>query len=101
MPTPALDPEIILGLDGYLRPDIPNLLRRHEKFRKWKDVIEEHEGGYDQFTKGYLKFGFNVGENGGVVYREWAPNAREAYLVGEFSKYGSSCRLGPDDGWCL
>jgi 1,4-alpha-glucan branching enzyme len=86
MPTPALDTEIVLALDGYLRPDIPNLVRRHEKFRKWKEVIEQHEGGYDQFTKGYLKFGLHMGDKKEVMYREWAPNAKEAYLVGDFSK---------------
>ena len=96
MPTPALDPEVVLALDGYLRPDIPNLVRRHEKFRKWKDVIEQDEGGYDQFTKGYLKFGLHMGKKGEVVYREWAPNAKGACLVGDFSEsrlsFSSLCR---------
>jgi hypothetical protein len=87
MPTPALEVETVLELDGYLKPDIPAILRRHEKFRKWKDTIEQYEGGYDAFTKGYLKFGLNVGKSGEVVYREWAPNAKQAYLIGDFSEF--------------
>lgn len=63
------------------------------------------EGGLDTFTKvhhstthariiaqlltniqGFDKFGFNVLSNGDILYREWAPNALEAYLIGEFSE---------------
>lgn len=86
MPTPRINPETVLAIDGYLKPDIPAIVQRHDTFRKWKDTIEQHEGGYDQFTKGYLKFGLNVGPNGEITYREWAPNAKEAYLIGDFSK---------------
>lgn len=86
MPTEALDPKTVIALDGYLEPNIPAIQHRHESFRKWKDTIEQHEGGYDNFTKGYLKFGFNIAPSGAVVYREWAPNPKEAYLIGDFSE---------------
>lgn len=92
MPTKPLDPKAIVEIDGYLEPDVPNIVKRYDLFRQWKDTIDEHEGGYDNFTKGYLKFGLNVGSNGEVVYREWAPNAREANLIGDFST-STSCRL--------
>ncbi|KAF8195617.1 glycoside hydrolase family 13 protein [Mycena galopus ATCC 62051] len=93
MPTEALDPKIVLKLDGYLEPNIPAIVHRHNVFRKWKETIEQHEGGYDNFTKGYLKFGLNIGSNGEVVYREWAPNAKEAYLIGDFN-YLTTYKLG-------
>ncbi len=89
MPASPLDPKVVLGIDGYLEPNVPAIVHRHDLFRKLKDAIEQHEGGYDSFTKGYLKFGLNVGSNGEVVYREWAPNAKEAYLIGDFSEYRS------------
>lgn len=85
MPTPPLDPQVIIDIDGYLRPNVPAIIERYNTFKGWKDTIEEHEGGYDNFTKGYLKFGFNVGPKNEVVYREWAPNAKEAFLIGDFS----------------
>ncbi|KAJ7232223.1 glycoside hydrolase family 13 protein [Mycena haematopus] len=87
MPTEPLDPKTVLKLDGYLEPNIPAIVHRHDAFRKWKDTIEQHEGGYENFSKGYLKFGLNVGSNGEVVYREWAPNAKEAYLIGDFNEW--------------
>jgi 1,4-alpha-glucan branching enzyme len=93
MTTKALDPQVVLDIDGYLKPNVSDIVKRHDIFRKWKDTIAEHEGGYDNFTKGYLKFGFNIGPNGEVVYREWAPNAKEAYLIGDFSTFASlPCR---------
>lgn len=76
----------ILELDGYLEPFIPAIQHRYEKFKQWKDMIELHEGGYDKFSKGYDKFGINVQPNGDIVYREWAPNANEAFFIGDFSK---------------
>jgi 1,4-alpha-glucan branching enzyme len=36
--------------------------------------------------QGYETFGFNVKENGDILYREWAPSATEAHLIGDFSK---------------
>lgn len=87
MPEKHLSPETVVAIDGYLKPNVDQIVKRHDLFRKVKDDIEQHEGGYDSFTKGYLKFGLNVGLNGEVVYREWAPNAREAFLIGDFSEY--------------
>lgn len=36
--------------------------------------------------QGFEKFGFNVKPNNDIIYREWAPNALRAYLIGDFSK---------------
>ncbi|KAF9076977.1 glycoside hydrolase family 13 protein [Rhodocollybia butyracea] len=87
MPTKSLDPKVVIDIDGYLEPEVPHIVKRYELFRQWKDTIDEHEGGYENFTKGYLNFGLNVGTKGEIVYREWAPNAREAYLIGEFNQW--------------
>ena len=80
-----LNTQRILQLDGYLEPFLPVIERRYKQFQQWKNVIFEHEGGYKNFMKGYETKGFTVKEDGTVVYREWAPNAREANLIGEFS----------------
>jgi 1,4-alpha-glucan branching enzyme len=49
--------------------------------------IDQHEGGIDKFSQGYKKFGFIVAKDE-LTYTEWAPNAKEAYLIGEFSDWG-------------
>jgi len=81
----TFDEKTILSIDSWLEPFLPAIAHRHQSFIKWKNTIQDHEGGYDSFTKGFLKFGLNVQEDQSVVYREWAPNAREAVLIGDFS----------------
>jgi hypothetical protein len=61
-------------------------ITRYANYQKWVKDIEEHETGYDKFTRGFEIFGLNVQPNGDIIYREWAPNARAASLIGEFSK---------------
>jgi 1,4-alpha-glucan branching enzyme len=93
MTTKPLDPQAILDIDGYLEPNVPAIIQRHNAFRKWKETIENHEGGYEKFTKGYERFGINLSPKNEVVYREWAPNAKEAYLIGDFSPWFVSAFL--------
>lgn len=81
------DPKPIIELDAWLEPFLPAIQRRYERFQRWKDIINNSEGGYDSFSKGYLKFGFNVQENNDIIYREWAPNAKEAYIIGDFNNW--------------
>lgn len=65
---------------------------RPGKFQQ-SELNRQRLGGNESFAnqrwkrlnQGYEKFGFNVRSNGDIVYREWAPNAAEAYLVGDFS----------------
>ena len=54
-------------------------------YQRWKEAINQHEGGYDKFSKGYDKFGLLVQPNNDILYREWAPGVTSASLVGEFS----------------
>jgi hypothetical protein len=85
IPPAAFDPKQILALDPYLEPYVPALEHRYAAFKAWRDTIHDHEGGYENFTAGYRKLGFNVAGDGTVTYREWAPGADEAVLTGDFS----------------
>lgn len=83
MPT---DGTGVVVLDPWLEPFTGALRHRFALYEKYKKNIEESAGGYDKFTKGYEYFGFHVQQDNSVVYREWAPNATGASLIGEFSK---------------
>ncbi|EMD40934.1 glycoside hydrolase family 13 protein [Gelatoporia subvermispora B] len=87
MSEQPLQAKTVLDVDPWLEPNVPAIIHRHDVFRKWKNTIQETEGGYDAFTKGYLKFGLHAGPNGEVTYREWAPNAVEAALIGDFNDW--------------
>ena len=94
-PNLDFDPKPVLELDGYLKPEIPAIATRWKSFMQWKKTIEDSEGGYDAFSKGYETFGFNVKSDNSIVYREWAPNATEAALTGEFSEFEPSISFSP------
>jgi 1,4-alpha-glucan branching enzyme len=85
--TPKLtfNPDVIMQIDPWLEPFLPALSDRHAYFDKVKHDIESSEGSFDAFSQGYKKFGLNVKDDGSVVYHEWAPNAVEASLIGDFS----------------
>ncbi len=75
----------VIQLDPSLSPFRDALRSRYSHAQKWIRTIDVTEGGLDKFSRGSEKFGFNVHDNGDIVYREWAPNALRAYLIGDFS----------------
>ncbi|KAL6236661.1 1,4-alpha-glucan-branching enzyme [Aspergillus navahoensis] len=77
----------IIDLDPWLEPFREAIKRRFNYVESWIKTVDETEGGLDRFSKGYEKFGFNVSEHGDITYREWAPNAVEAALVGDFNNW--------------
>ncbi|KAF2154612.1 glycoside hydrolase family 13 protein [Myriangium duriaei CBS 260.36] len=77
----------VIKLDPWLEPFKGSLQSRYSKAQKWITDINNSEGGLEKFSRGYEKFGFNVKSNGDIVYREWAPNAMEAYLIGDFNNW--------------
>ncbi|KAF2491649.1 alpha-glucan branching enzyme [Lophium mytilinum] len=77
----------LVQLDPWLGPFKDALRSRYSKAQQWIKTLDETEGGLEKFSKGFEKFGFNVRDNGDVVYREWAPNALRAYLIGDFNNW--------------
>lgn len=72
--------------DPYLSSYKPVFDHRFAIYKNWIQKINDHEGGIDVFTKGYLKLGMNVSETE-FVYREWAPSVNAAFLIGDFSMF--------------
>ncbi|KAJ4775431.1 hypothetical protein LUZ62_059688 [Rhynchospora pubera] len=79
----------IFKVDSDLRKYKDHFAYRWKRYVEQKALIEKHEEGLEEFSKGYLKFGFNREEDG-IVYREWAPAAREAQLIGDFNGWDGS-----------
>jgi len=80
----------ICKIDSWLKPFATAIKRRHESYKKWEKEINQNEGGFAKFSRGYERFGLNVQQNGDIVYREWAPNAKTASLIGEFNDWDRS-----------
>ena len=81
----------VVQLDPWLEPFTDALRSRYSHAQKWIKTINDTEGGLDKFSRGFEKFGFVAHENGDITYREWAPNALRAYVIGDFSMPCSTC----------
>ncbi|XP_050234417.1 1,4-alpha-glucan-branching enzyme 1, chloroplastic/amyloplastic-like [Mercurialis annua] len=83
----------LLSTDAGLEQFKDHFRYRIERFINQKQLIGKHEGGLEEFSKGYLYYGFNR-EEGSIVYREWAPAAQEAEVIGDFNGWdGSNHRM--------
>jgi 1,4-alpha-glucan branching enzyme len=103
----------VIQLDPWLAPFEESLRRRYAKAQDWITAINKSEGGLEKFSrvcdpipslashiltclKGKEKFGLNIDKQNNITYREWAPNATQAFLIGEFS---ISLRFFPSSNW--
>ncbi|KAF9569561.1 alpha-1,4-glucan branching enzyme [Mortierella alpina] len=78
----------VIQLDPWLAPYKTALQERYAAFKAWRETIDK-EGGYEKFTRGYERFGFQISDTG-ITYREWAPNATRAFLFGDFNQWNPS-----------
>jgi 1,4-alpha-glucan branching enzyme len=81
----AQDGTGVVKLDSWLEPYSGALRHRYAAYKRWVDTLNKTEGGLANFALGYEKMGFHVAPNGDITYREWAPNAVTAHLMGDFS----------------
>ncbi|KNC98959.1 1,4-alpha-glucan branching enzyme [Spizellomyces punctatus DAOM BR117] len=85
-PSKVVPIETLIQDDPYLGPYKGAIQHRYSQYASWVDKINADEGGVDKFTRGWERLGFNVDKDG-IVYREWAPGAEQAFLVGEFNNW--------------
>ncbi|XP_062117534.1 1,4-alpha-glucan-branching enzyme 2-2, chloroplastic/amyloplastic-like [Humulus lupulus] len=74
--------EIDPMLNGYRQ----HLEYRFEQYKKLREDIDKYEGGLEVFSRGFEKFGFQCSATG-ITYREWAPGAKSASLIGDFNNW--------------
>ena len=73
--------------DEWLKPYLGVIERRKSHVRNLTSRITSGSGGsLADFASGHEYFGLHRTDNG-WVFREWAPNAVEIFLIGEFSKW--------------
>ncbi|KAL0173987.1 hypothetical protein M9458_029955, partial [Cirrhinus mrigala] len=53
-------------------------------FEKQLTLLEEAEGGFDQFTRSYMSYGVQRMPDNSLVFKEWAPAAEALFLTGDF-----------------
>ncbi|KAL5135451.1 1,4-alpha-glucan-branching enzyme 1, chloroplastic/amyloplastic [Glycine soja] len=76
----------IYEIDPSLLAHREHLDFRYGQYKRLRYEIDKHEGGLDTFSRGYEKFGFQRSATG-ITYREWAPGAKSAALIGDFNNW--------------
>lgn len=73
--------------DIWLRPFEDAIFNRHQyALSKLEQITSNGKLSLADFANGYIYFGLHTAKNGWVL-REWAPNATEIYLIGDFNNW--------------
>ncbi|KAI6697888.1 hypothetical protein NL676_018007 [Syzygium grande] len=76
----------IYEIDSLLLGYREHLDYRFGQYSRMREAIDKYEGGLEAFSRGYEKFGFTRSADG-ITYREWAPGAKWAALIGDFNNW--------------
>ncbi|RKP09697.1 glycogen branching enzyme [Thamnocephalis sphaerospora] len=77
----------VCALDPWLRPYGDALRKRYATCQAWITRLNECEGGLEQFSRAYEHFGLHRQPDNSIIYREYAPGAIRASLIGEFNNW--------------
>jgi len=86
----SLDLDTLLARDPYLAPHKEEIERRYTEYQDMLRVMEDKEGGLENFALGHRTFGPQVGASGDITWVEWAPAAHSLHLTGEFNNWDRS-----------
>lgn len=72
--------------EPWLEPYAPAIQNRFERFQKAIHLINESMGSILEFANFHTYYGIHFEPvRNGWIYREWAPAARQLYLMGDFN----------------
>ena len=77
----------LIKKDPYLKDYEQIIQRRQDKAVAKEAKLLQRADSLSDFANGHLYFGLHKTENGGFVFREWAPNAKQIFLIGEFTQW--------------
>ena len=77
----------LVKIDPYLEPFTEELADRCYLADRWLDSFNEHEGGLLKFADSYQSMGLHLNNDNSITYKEYAPNAIAACLIGDFNDW--------------
>jgi len=78
----------LVEMDPWLEPSEQDINDRYNRFKSRLNEIETNFGSITKFADGYKYFGINYDtKRKGWTYREWAPEAYNLYLTGDFNNW--------------
>ncbi|KAK6779441.1 hypothetical protein RDI58_021625 [Solanum bulbocastanum] len=91
IPPPGLGQKIY-EIDPLLTNYRQHLDYRYSQYKKMREAIDKYEGGLEAFSRGYEQMGFTRSATG-ITYREWAPGAQSAALIGDFNNWDANADI--------
>ncbi|ODQ80896.1 glycoside hydrolase family 13 protein [Babjeviella inositovora NRRL Y-12698] len=89
-----------LDIDPYLTPYAADLLSRTTKANAWLETFTSTEGGILNVANSYTTYGLHADDATKTIsYKEWAPNATAAALVGDFNDWDGTRHLMQKDAY--
>ncbi len=79
----------LLRSDSYLTPFSDQIRHRLENIEETEHRLTQGKKSLSEFASGHEYFGLHF-QRGEWVFREWAPNAKAIYLIGDMSKWQES-----------
>lgn len=76
----------IYEIDPYLEPFEEAIEARHKRIMDARDQFSV-DGSLSEGLNNHLYYGLHRTDDGGWVFREWAPHANRIYLIGEFNNW--------------
>lgn len=76
----------IYETDPYLEPFEEAIEARHKRIMDARDQFSV-DGSLSEGLNNHLYYGLHRTDDGGWVFREWAPHANRIYLIGEFNNW--------------
>lgn len=77
--------------DPYLEPFADAINGRHQAYLDKKIQLVGEKGSLNDFSSGYLYFGLHKVDDNWIL-REWAPNAIDIFVVGDFNDWKESAK---------
>ena len=84
------DPKNLIKIDPWLAPYESRMWERCAYYRETLGRLDATGGLLGDVSRGHHYFGFNRGQlwgKGGVWYREWAPQALQLRVIGDFNNW--------------
>jgi 1,4-alpha-glucan branching enzyme len=93
----------LVAKDPWLEPAEKEIRERYERYQRALEEINSAWGSLLKFADAYNYLGIHYDKaRKGWVYREWAPNAQDLYLFGDFNdwkRYSHHMTRGPYGIW--
>ena len=78
----------LIAHDPWLEPFTDAIVGRHNRVKEVKNKLTRRgKMQLSEFASGHLYYGLHRQHDGSWIFREWAPNATEIYLIGDFSDW--------------